>query len=193
MKAAKPLLAAVFLVAGCVGTAVAGEGADDAGLDALFVQLAAAPDEESAQLLEEEIWQVWTRHDDPAVQDLMDRALQYLRFGEPAAALPVLDQLVALAPDYAEGWNQRATAYFLLGEDERALFDIAEALVREPRHFGALAGRGLIRLRQGRTALAYQNIVTAMKIHPYLRERELLPPFLRGEAPAPWDEPPTRQ
>ena len=88
-------------------------------------------------------------------------------------ALEVLNQVIALNPDYPEAWNQRATVYFHQQQYEQSLEDVARALELEPRHFGAMAGRGVIRYFQGKPALAIQNIQQAAKYHPYLKELEM--------------------
>ncbi len=144
-------------------------------LDALFTKLAEAADEQTAFAVEHEIWILWTHTGNPDIDELMGEAMRRRGNYDFRGALEVLDRLVETAPDYPEAWNQRATVYFHLGEFENSLMDVAEALRLEPRHFGALAGRGVIRLQQGRPALAYQNILAAMEIHPWIRERSLLP------------------
>jgi len=94
-------------------------------------------------------------------------------------AISLLDEIIEREPTYAEAWNQRATIYFMIGKYEKSLEDVAETLKREPRHFGALSGRGMIRLRQGRDALAWQNFEAARKIHPYIGGRQLIPKSVR--------------
>ena len=90
-------------------------------------------------------------------------------------AIEMLNRVIERAPDYPEAWNQRATVYFFQQEYEKSLEDVARTLELEPRHFGALAGRALIRLSQFKPALARQNVIEALKIHPYLPERKLFP------------------
>ncbi len=151
------------------------EDSREARLDDLFGALAEAPDEPSAYLIEHEIWMLWTHSGDADADAQMGEAMRRRSNYDLRGALEVLDRLIESEPDWAEAWNQRATVYFHLGELENSLQDVAEALRLEPRHFGALAGRGVIRLQQGRPALAYQNILEAMAIHPWIRERSMLP------------------
>lgn len=176
------LLAVLFLIA-------AGAAADetrDARLDRLFAELGDAADEQSARRIENDIWLTWLEHDEPRVNRMIDDAMQRRREQDLDGALAILDELATVAPDYAEVWNQRAYINFLLQDYESALIDVAETLKLEPRHFAALAGRGVIRLHQGKPALGYQSILAAMKIHPFIRERELVPRSLReGESVAP--------
>lgn len=84
--------------------------------------------------------------------------------------------MIEIDPTFPEAWNQRATIHFLRGDYAQSLADVATTLELEPRHFGALAGRGIIRLRQGKSALAIQSIKAALAFHPFLRERTLIPP-----------------
>lgn len=151
-----------------------------ARLDRLFIDLKTAPNEQLANETEQKIWIEWTTPEDPELAHLMGQALAARRVADYEKALAVLDQMVVEWPGYAEGWNQRATVYFLKGEIEKSLEDIAETLVREPRHFGALAGRGMIRLRQTKPALAVQNFLAAMEFHPYLRERGIIAALMNG-------------
>ena len=89
--------------------------------------------------------------------------------------LELLNAVVADYPSYAEGWNQRATVYYMLGNYEASLADIEKVLQFEPRHFGALAGRCLIHLAQGKRALAIKDMQEALRYHPFLAEKELFP------------------
>jgi Tfp pilus assembly protein PilF len=108
----------------------------------------------------------------------MQDAMRQRRSYDFAGAIEILNQVIALDPAYAEAWNQRATVYFHQGNYEASLEDIATTLELEPRHFGALAGRAVIRLYQLKSALALQNIIEASKIHPYLKERAFFPDLL---------------
>jgi len=146
-----------------------------AQLDVLFARLAAAPDEASARRTADEIWRIWTRPHDPALAARVAEIITGGGFAGPIAQLPEINALIADYPDYAEGWNLRATANFMHGDYEAALADVAETLKREPRHFGALAGRALILHTQGRHDEALEAIRAALAIHPFLPERGLFP------------------
>ncbi len=149
--------------------------AADDDLDQLFARLAQAPDEASARIIEDRIWRRWFESGDETVDALMEQAMGQRNVYDFAGALDTLDQVTALMPDYAEAWNQRATIHFYREEYEESLVAIARTLELEPRHFGAMAGRILIRLQQLKPALARQNLVEALKINPWLRERALFP------------------
>lgn len=152
------------------------EAAEAGDREALFAALAAAGTEAEARAIEEAIWELWLTAPDGEAQALLDRALDRRRWGDHEAAIEALDELIAGWPDYAEGWNQRATVRFLQGEDDLSLADVEETLKREPRHFGALAGKALILLRQGKAAAAQLALIEAVRIDPWLRERSLLDP-----------------
>src|SRR6476646_8072318 len=96
--------------------------------------------------------------------------------GLPALAMPILDDIVMRAPDWAEGWNKRATVLYILGEQDRSLADIEHVLALEPRHFGALSGIGLIRIAKGQPREALAAYRRALAVNPFLKERlELIP------------------
>jgi tetratricopeptide (TPR) repeat protein len=140
----------------------------DALLDSLFERLAAAPDESTARLLEEAVWQIWLRSGSDTVDVLMQQSIKAMGESEPAKALDILDAVVALAPDYAEGWNKRATVLFVLDRHDESMRDIARVLELEPRHFGALSGIGLIQRELGEKERALAAFRQALTIHPFL-------------------------
>lgn len=151
-------------------------------LDQLFAALRTAPDEAGAQLVETRIWQVWMSGGSPAVQLLMRRGLRNLEARSLSDALEDFDAVIALAPDLAEGWNKRATVYFMMNQDENATKDIQETLLREPRHFGALSGLAIIRERQGDLRGALRALEAAAAIHPKMAGMETRLSDLRRRA-----------
>src|SRR6266851_1003915 len=114
------------------------------GLDFLFGALKAAPDEASAKHVEARIWALWMQTPSDTAALLMMRARAAMDAQQMDVALKLLDAVVKLRPDYVEGWNRRATLYYLKNDYTHSLEDIEQVLVREPRHFGALAGLGMI-------------------------------------------------
>ena len=169
------LLFVATLVQGSVSLAGAPQ------MDQLFDQLLVAPDEATAIDIENQIWQRWFESGDNEIDALMDIAMSQRQVYDFAGALETLDRVIAMAPDYAEGWNQRATIHFFREEYEQSLEAVARTLELEPRHFGALAGRVVIRLRQLKPALARQNMIEALKVNPWLRERALFPGIETGQ------------
>src|SRR3954471_3918675 len=114
------------------------------GLDFLFGALKAAPDEASAKHVEARIWAIWIQTPSDTAALLMARAKTAVDAKKIEVAIKLLDSVVKLRPDYIEAWNRRATLYYMKNDYGRSLADIREVLTREPRHFGALAGLGMI-------------------------------------------------
>ena len=142
-------------------------------LDELFIKLKNAGDEATAREAENAIWQRWLTSGDEKIDAMMRDAMRRRSAYDFAGALVVLNEVIVMKPDYPEAWNQRATVYFHQQAYEQSLEDVARALELEPRHFGAMAGRGVIRYFQGKPALAIQNILQAAEYHPYLKELEM--------------------
>ena len=173
INSSKSILAILYLVLMCIP--VFSVNAESSKLDVLFLQLKNASNEAEARTLEDQIWKSWLETGDANIDDMMQDSLRARSEHDYNGALQILNKVIALKPDYAEAWNQRATIYFLQQEYEKSLRDIAKTLELEPRHFGSIAGRAMIRLKQEKPELARQNIAEAIKFHPYLRERRLFP------------------
>ena len=141
---------------------------------ALFAALAAAKTEADARAIEQRIWTFWLRAPDAASQRLLDASKAAQLEFNYGAALRALGQLIERAPDYAEGWNQRAIVLFLMGAYDDSLVAIEQTLKREPKHFAALAGKGIILLMQGHDAQGQAALREALKINPWLKERGLI-------------------
>jgi tetratricopeptide (TPR) repeat protein len=147
------------------------EPADRArGLDFLFGALKAAPDEVSAKHVEARIWAIWLQTPSDTAALLMMRAKVAMDAQQPDLALKLLDATIKLRPDYVEAWNRRATLYYLQNDYARSLADIKQVLVREPRHFGALAGLGMIMQDLGEDKRALDAFRQALAIDPYLEK-----------------------
>ena len=113
-------------------------------LDALFAELKSASDAAAAKQAEDAIIAIWLQSGSDTVDLLMSWSVQAIAKKEYAEALDILDRVVTLKPDYVEGWNKRATVYFLTDKYGQSISDIEHVLVLEPRHFGALTGLGSI-------------------------------------------------
>ena len=112
------------------------------------------------------VWRIWGRSGDAATDRLFNRGLEQMREGQLRGAVDTFNRVIAMRPDFAEGWNKRATVYFLLGEDELSLKDCDEVLKRNPQHFGVLAGYGQIYLRKGELQRALDYFELAIAINP---------------------------
>jgi tetratricopeptide (TPR) repeat protein len=139
-------------------------------LDFLLGALKVAPDEESAKAVEARIWALWTATPSDTAALLMTRARAAMEAKNYPIALKLLDAIVKLRPDYVEGWNRRATLYYLQNDDEHSMEDSRQVLIREPRHFGALAGLGMILQETGDDRRALDAFRTALEINPHLEK-----------------------
>jgi len=94
------------------------------------------------------IWDIWSIADNQETQIIFDEANQFMDVGELDNAIALFTKVVKQSPEFAEGWNKRATVYFLKGELNKSISDIEKTLNLEPRHFGALDGLAEIYLMQ---------------------------------------------
>lgn len=148
-------------------------------LNGLFSELKRAKGGFAAQSLIEQIWLNWHQSGRRDVDDLLSRAKINASEGEFAAALRKLDDVNRLAPDFAEGWNGRATVLFQMGRYGESLAAIAQTLKYEPRHFGALAGRGVILFRQEKFQAALRAFEEALHYNPFIAEQHTFLPAIR--------------
>ena len=167
-----------FAAVSVLGPATAQTERESAALDDLFARLKAAPDEAAARQITDQIWIYWTTPSDPVLASRMRDVLMLRQRADFPAVIALLDDIVRDYPSYAEGWNQRATVYYLLRNYEQSLADIEKVLQLEPRHFGALVGRAVIYDSQGRRDLAVKDMAAALAIHPFLVERAMFPELL---------------
>ena len=158
------VVAAVLLLLICLAPAP-GRAAD---LDSLFEELKDADAQEAARL-EREIWNEWSKSGSPAMDLLLQRGRDAMAAGDTAAAIEHFTALTDHAPDFAEGWNARATAYFQVSELGPSVNDIAKTLTLNPRHFGALSGLGMIFEQLDQPEKALEAYKAALAIHPQLQ------------------------
>lgn len=137
-------------------------------LDSLFSDLLDARDQSVAEAVQDRIWDIWLEHPREDVLLLMREGVKNLNEDRYAEALAVFNEVVARDPGYAEGWDKRANAEYLLGNYDRAVQDIGRVLALEPRHFGALAGLGLVYLAIDEPAGALRAFNAALAINPHL-------------------------
>lgn len=137
-------------------------------LDALFPELKTAPDQEAADAIAAEIWRLWRDIDNPVAAQALASGGQAMGAGQYRNAYQYFSEVIQEVPAFAEGWNKRATVLYLIGAYQESIEDIRETLQREPRHFGALSGLGLIFLRQRQFGPAAAAFRDALAIHPHL-------------------------
>ncbi len=136
-------------------------------LDVLFARLYKS-EGPASQALEQKIWELWSASDSATAEVLLQQASRAMKDGAPAESLSILDRLIGAHPDFAEAWNRRATLYYRMKKDDAALKDIGKVLDLEPRHFGALAGKGMILQRQKKYSAAMEAFKEALAINPGL-------------------------
>ncbi len=138
-------------------------------LDLLFRALKAAPDADAAKAVEGRIWAVWMVSNSDTANLLMSRVRAAVEGKNLDLAVQLLDSIVVLRPDYVEGWNRRATLHFMRKDYTRSIEDIRQVLAREPRHFGALSGLGMIMQELGDDKRALEVFRKAVEINPHMQ------------------------
>jgi tetratricopeptide (TPR) repeat protein len=143
-------------------------GQRDPRLDDLFARLHGAPSSAAAEVVEQGIWRLWTASGDPAIDRLMVRGMFHMARQIFPVALEAFDEVVRAAPDFAEGWNKRATLHYMMGTYAAAIADIEKTLALEPRHFGAQSGLGLVYLAMGDEVRALKAFDAALAVYPLM-------------------------
>jgi tetratricopeptide (TPR) repeat protein len=138
---------------------------DGEKLDELFAELA-EPGREDWNRVENEINRIWSRSGSPAMDMLLRRGSEAMEAEDYRAAIEHLTALTDHAPDFAEGWNARATAFYVSGEYALAIADIERVLALEPRHFGAISGLAFMLEEMGETVLALRALRMVQEINP---------------------------
>ena len=138
-------------------------------LDFLFGALKLAPDDTTAKAIEERIWALWVVSRSDTANLLMTRVKTAVEAQDTDLAIQLLNAIVKIKPDYVEAWNRRATLYYMKKDYGHSIADIREVLKREPRHFGALSGLGLIMQDIGDDKQALEVYRRALAVHPRLQ------------------------
>ncbi len=141
---------------------------NDPNLERLFAELRQTEDKLLALRIEAEIWRTWHVSGSATVDLLMQRGLVAMSANKFDEAYTHLSSVVELAPEFAEGWNKRATVLFLMQRYEESIGDVDKTLALEPRHFGALSGLGLIHGQLGDDAKALDNFERAVAVNPHM-------------------------
>ena len=172
LEAMKRVLAIVrffaLALALAAGFAVGPVAAADARLDRLFERLIATQDPADAKNIERSIWQIWLDPKDSSTQSLLDLALVAEQRGDQLGAFALFDAIVTLKPDYAEGWNRRATILYQFGRLDESKADAEKVVALEPRHFGALSGLGLIAQARNDDLAALEAFERALAVNPHM-------------------------
>ena len=138
----------------------------DERLDDLFSTLLISTDLTTIRSTENQIWEIWFNHANDDVEQLIQMGVTRMNYNRYAEAMLIFTQLIENFPDYAEGWNRRATLHYILGNLDESIADIEKVLELEPRHFGALSGLGLVFLQQKQLSKAKQAFENLVDLHP---------------------------
>ncbi len=124
------------------------------------------PDESVREAAEQALWIVWSRSGNAQVDKLFAQGLEEMNGGRFDDGIATFTRVIELAPEFAEGWNKRATLYFITGEYRKSLADCDQVMKRNPAHFGALAGYGQIYLRLDEPERALEYFKRALAVNP---------------------------
>jgi tetratricopeptide (TPR) repeat protein len=116
----------------------------DSRLTELFDKLYIAESKNEIHNLTHHIWKIWDETNDPKIEADYHKGLEAMRIGDFVMSIDFFTRVIEKNPDFAEGWNKRATVYYILGQFDKSMIDINKTLLLEPRHFGAMDGMGLI-------------------------------------------------
>ncbi|MFI5325427.1 MAG: tetratricopeptide repeat protein [Candidatus Rokuibacteriota bacterium] len=147
----------------------------------VLLRALADADEVVRALAEHSVWQVWSRSGDTETDHLLQMGIEQMSRNDGPAAAQTFSAVIQRRPDFAEGWNKRATVYFLMGDYQKSLQDCDEVMKRNPSHFGALAGYGQIYLELDQPERALQYFRRALRVNPNLRGvAEIIPQLERA-------------
>ena len=141
----------------------------DSRLEGLFQNLRNAAGMKEASSLENRIWQIWMQHHNPVIRDSLPEGVSAMSRRNYSEALKHFSLLTRIEPEFAEGWNKRATVLYLMGRYGESEADVYKTLLLEPRHFGALSGMGLIRIARKDWGGAVNALESGLKIHPNMQ------------------------
>ena len=133
---------------------------------ALLVKALRDPDEDTRNQAEQALWRIWARSGDPEVDRLYQAGIEQMNAADLQQSIATFTRIIELKPDFAEGWNKRATLYFLAGELRKSLADCDEVMKRNPYHFGALSGYALIYIRLEYYDRALEYSRRALEVNP---------------------------
>jgi len=142
----------------------------DAKLDNLFNQLKSTSSSIDAKEIESKIWKMWTTHpSEESLTNLLAKGSYYMSQNQLTSAHNVFSKAIELDPKWAEAWNKRATALYLMGNYELSQNDINEVLKLEKRHFGALSGQGMVQTALKNYQKAIDSYIEAHKVYPAMK------------------------
>ena len=141
-------------------------------LDKLFADLKRERNEKAAERIAGQIWEEWFKSGSASVDLMMLWSQHAMEQKKYDVALDLLDEVIVLSPNYAEGWNRRATLHFMMSNYSKSMSDIDHTLSLEPRHFGALSGMAQILKSSGKKELALRAYQQVLEIYPMMRSAQ---------------------
>ena len=176
----KKLSLYIFLVLLFCGNAIAETKDRDVKLNRLFDQLKKSNNASKALKIETKIWNIWSTHPtQEKLTRLLAKGSNLMSKGKLVPAYKIFSTIVDSEPNWAEGWNKRATVFYLMGRFQDSLNDIDEVLKRESRHFGALSGKGLVLIKLENYEKAIKSYQAAQKIYPSIKTAKIMIPQLK--------------
>ena len=170
----------MFLVLIFYGNAIAESKDRNFKLSQLFEQLKKSNNDFMAFQIEMKIWNIWSTHPTrEKLTQLLAKGSDLMSKRELEPAYKIFSTIIDSAPDWAEGWNKRATVLYLMGRYHDSLNDIEEVFKHESRHFGALSGQGLVQTKLGNYEKAIKSYQAVQKIYPSIRVAKVIIPQLR--------------
>ena len=139
---------------------------NDKRLNYLFDKLAVAEEEKEINKITNQIWKIWHEIDDPKITRDFETGVQMMNLGYYKRSIDYFDKVILHKPNFAEAWNKRATAHFMMGNFDLSMQDIGQTLQLEPRHFGALDGMGLIFIHTNQYDKAIEIYDKMLEIFP---------------------------
>ena len=140
---------------------------NDKRLNYLFDKLVIAKEEQEIHKLTNQIWKIWHEIDDPTMTREFETGVQMMNLGYFKRSIDYFDKVIMKNPNFAEAWNKRATAHFMMGNFDLSMQDISQTLQLEPRHFGALDGMSLIFIHTNQHEKAIEIYDKMLEIFPY--------------------------
>ncbi len=176
----KKILLYTFVIFIFFGNAVAYSKDRDVKLNLLFEELKKSNNYSVTLEIEMKIWNIWSTHPtQEKLTQLLSKGSSLMSTGELETAYKIFSTIIESTPDWAEGWNKRATVLYLMGRYQESLKDIDEVLKRESRHFGALSGQGLVHIKLKNYEKAIESYEAVQKIYPSISSAKVMIPQLK--------------
>ncbi len=146
----------------------------DERLNQLFNELKVNKSKDASEV-EQEIWKIWSTHpSDAKLTARLEEGSQFVRNQQLSKAIEIFTEVINLDQNWAEAWNKRATVFYMIGEFKKSQDDIDKVLAIEARHFGALAGQGLVNIQLKNYEKAIFSYQQAKEIHPSMQSPEIM-------------------